>query len=66
MGLKGEGFFKQGGLYFWRWVPSGYRTESEVEQLVVSKKCREAILHLAHEVPAAGHLGRDKTAQRIL
>ena len=35
-------------------------------QLVLPVTCRSAVLHLTHTIPLAGHLGRDKTAQRIL
>ena len=36
------------------------------EQLVLPQACRQAVLHMAHNIPLAGHLGRDKTADRIL
>ena len=31
-----------------------------------SKKCRTMVLQLAHEIPLAGHLAKEKTRQRIL
>ena len=37
-----------------------------VEQLVLPKQCRQAVLRLAHEIPLAGHMGKNKTARRIL
>ena len=37
-----------------------------VNQLVLSMQCREKVLVLAHGVPLAGHLGKEKTRQRIL
>ena len=37
-----------------------------VEQLVLPTQCRAAILKLAHSIPMAGHLGKTKTASRIL
>ena len=37
-----------------------------VEQLVLPLQCRKTVLQLAHEVPFAGHLGREKTARRVL
>lgn len=37
-----------------------------IEQLVLPLQCRKAVLKLAHEIPRAGHMGRRKTAQRIL
>ena len=36
-----------------------------VEQLVLPKQCRKTVLHLAHTIPLAGHIGRDKTTRRI-
>ena len=50
-----------------RWVPPGRHTEGmEIDQLVLPTKCREAVLKLAHSIPFTGHLGKDKTARRIL
>ena len=37
-----------------------------VEQLVLPVRCREVVVKLAHEIPLAGHLGKDKTAKGIL
>ena len=37
-----------------------------VEELVLPLQCRKTVLELAHEIPLAGHLGKDKTARRIL
>ena len=37
-----------------------------MDQLVLPTQCRKAVLQLAHEVPIAGHLGKNKTAKRIL
>ena len=37
-----------------------------VEQLVLPKQCRETVLMLAHTIPLAGHLGRDKTTKWVL
>ena len=36
------------------------------EQVVVPTSCRQDIIKIAHEIPMAGHLGRNKTAKRIL
>ena len=30
------------------------------------KQCRNTVLHLAHDIPLAGHLGKGKTSQRVL
>ena len=40
--------------------------DMEIEQLVLPKQCYQGVLQLAHTIPLAGHLGKDKTAQRIL
>jgi len=37
-----------------------------VHQVVVPKQYRSEILHLAHEGPLAGHLGINKTYQKVL
>ena len=33
---------------------------------MLPKPCREAVLRIAHSIPLAGHLGRNKTTSRIL
>eukprot|EP00731_Ephydatia_muelleri_P003135 Em0001g3135a len=49
-----------------------YRVKGQEEegerkkQLVLPKKCREAVLKMAHEIPMAGHLGRCRTTKRLL
>lgn len=63
----GVGFFRRGGLLYRRWEPPGRKIEElAVEQLVLPQALRSAVLTLAHTIPLAGHLGRDKTAQRVL
>ncbi len=63
----GVGFFKRAGLLYRRWQPPGRDSEGmAVEQLVLPLACRQTVLTLAHTIPLAGHLGRDKTARRIL
>ena len=37
-----------------------------MEQLDLPQVCRPTVLALAHTIPLAGHLGRDKTARRVL
>eukprot|EP00731_Ephydatia_muelleri_P011389 Em0006g283a len=54
------------GLLFRRWIQRRGKPESAVEQLVLPTQCRKAVLQLAHEVPLAAHLGKNKTAKRIL
>ena len=63
----GGGFFKRGGLIYRRWTPPGSDAEEmAVEQLVLPQQCCKTVLHLAHTIPLAGHMGRDKTTRRIL
>ena len=33
---------------------------------MVPKQCRSTLLHLAHDIPLAGHLGIEKTKKRLL
>ena len=50
-----------------RWsTPAGRGEEREIEQLILPKRCRRTVLKLAHEIPIAGHLGSEKTRQRLL
>ena len=37
-----------------------------MEQLVLPQKCRRAVMRLAHSIPLAGHLGKNKTTNRVL
>ena len=62
----GVGFFKRDGLIYRKWIPPGRGEEMSIEQLVLPKECRKAVLEVAHEIPLAGHLGKEKTRQRIL
>ena len=63
----GVGFFQKDGLVYRRWTPPGRGKEDmEIEQLVLPLQCRQTVLHMAHSIPLAGHLGKDKTARRIL
>ncbi|KAL5517047.1 hypothetical protein EMCRGX_G002514 [Ephydatia muelleri] len=57
---EGE-FFKREGLFYRRWKPPGRGVEYDVEQLILPKPCRKTVLELAHDIPMAGHQGRDKT-----
>ena len=59
-------FFKHDGLIYRRWTPPGRDDEMGVEQLVLPKVCQKAVLELAHEIPLAGHMGKEKTSRRIL
>ena len=61
----GTGFYYQDGLLYRSWVPK--RGDGlQVEQLVLPREFRESVLELAHAIPLAGHLGRNKTRLRIL
>ncbi|KAJ8023192.1 hypothetical protein HOLleu_38300 [Holothuria leucospilota] len=42
------------------------RNNKEYHQIVVPRQCREAILKVAHDIPMGGHLGIQKTRERIL
>ena len=65
--MAGTGFLERDGLLLRRWKPGGSGDpDTEVEQLVLPVQCRKTVLQLAHQIPLAGHLGRQKTAQRIL
>ena len=44
----------------------GQGEEEERKQLILPKKCREAILKMAHEIPMAEHLGKCRTTKRLL
>lgn len=60
-------YFQRDGLLYRRWMPSGrIGEEMLVEQLVHPSQCRRLVIQIAHLVPMAGHLGRDKTTNRIL
>ena len=56
--------FKQNGLWYHKWTPKPYRGYS-VNQLLLPVQCRQKVLQLAHSIPLAGHMGRDRTLQRI-
>lgn len=56
-------FFKREDLILRRWVPRN--TVKELEQLVLPKLCRTLAMKVAHSIPLAGHMGRDKTARRL-
>ena len=63
-GPHGQMFYKKNGLLYRRWEPR-QQTEEPVEQLVLPQACRKPVLELAHTIPLAGHMGRDKTARRV-
>ena len=63
----GIGFFRRDGLLFCRWTPPGRdKQDMSVEQLVLPVQCRRMVLQVAHDIPMSGHLGKEKTVQRVL
>lgn len=60
----GVGFFNRDGLVYRRWTPPGRGEEYEIEQLVLPKACRKAVLALGHEIPLSwsSRCGEDQTA----
>ena len=64
--LQKTHYYRSDGLLYRQWIPRGCNAELAVDQLVLPTQCRKAVLQLAHEVPIAGHLGKHKTAKRIL
>jgi transposase InsO family protein len=59
----GPGFFIKDGILM---RESCTADGTPFEQVVVPASCRQDIIKIAHEIPMAGHLGRNKTAKRIL
>ncbi|KAL5489210.1 hypothetical protein EMCRGX_G018277 [Ephydatia muelleri] len=64
--LRKTHYYRSDGLLYKQWIPRGCNAELAVDQLVLPTQCRKAVLQLAHEVPIAGHLGKHKTAKKIL
>ena len=64
----GPFFYGDDGLLYRRWVPRNAPDDVEqpLEQLVLPTACRKMVMELAHAIPMAGHLGKTKTADRIL
>ena len=63
--LRGT-FIIRDDLLYRQWTPPGQGTDAAVEQLVLPQQCRKTVLKLGHSIPLAGHMGRSKTARRIL
>ncbi|KAL3997082.1 hypothetical protein ACER0C_009738 [Sarotherodon galilaeus] len=42
-----------------------YAVDGDHQRLVIPSSCRPLIMHLAHTLPWAGHLGRQKTYMRV-
>ena len=63
----GRGFFYRDGLLLRRWMPVvASEGDEAVEQMVLPRACRVTVMKLAHNIPMAGHMGKTKTAKRIL
>ena len=63
----GENFFRRDGILYRLYRPPGADSDAHnVEQLILPTQLRPAVLKLAHDIPMAGHLGKKKTAGRIL
>ena len=61
-------FYQRDGLIYRCWRPQGSQAGDvrQCEQLVLPRQCRQLVLHLAHNVHMAGHLGITKTKDRVL
>lgn len=57
-------YFQRDRLLYRKWIPPG-RSES-MDQLVLPEQCRRTVIQVAHSIPIACHLGRDKTTRRVL
>ena len=65
----GEDFYRRDVLLYRRYSPPVTDSDDrkdDVEQLVLPSPLRPMVLKLAHDIPMAGHLGKKKTADRIL
>ena len=62
-----KGFFYRDGLLYRDWKPKkGDSEKVPVEQLVFPLACRGVVMKVAHNIPLAGHLGKNKTTNRVL
>ena len=59
-----EHFVEHDGLLYHLWTPRQQPTGT-VEQLILPEQFHRMVCKLAHTIPLAGHLGRDKTTERI-
>ena len=62
------GYYLKDGLLMRKWKERNTDNEdcNEIHQIVVPTVYRKDILHMAHDSPYAGHLGVNKTYDRIL
>ncbi|XP_069986300.1 uncharacterized protein [Penaeus vannamei] len=62
------GYYKKDGILMRKWRPSHVSAGDDwltVHQIVIPRSYRRQILSLAHDSPMAGHLGINKTCNRI-
>ena len=65
----GTCYYCSEGILMMNWQPLTASADEEwqvVHQVVVPKMYRREVLHLAHASPMAGHLGINKTYQKVL
>ena len=59
------GYFLHNGIMTRRYFSSS-EVKPYVDQVVIPRACRSKFLELAHDIPLSGHLGQDKTRNRLL
>ena len=59
-------YYWKDNLLYRQWRPHGDAADIVVNQLVLPQQCRVKVLSLAHGIPLAGHLGKEKTRKRIM
>ena len=64
--VESGGYFKRNRILYRCWTPREQPGSSTVEQSVLPRQCRRAVLQLAHTTPLSGHLGKKKTAAQIM
>ena len=63
------GYFIKNDILMRKWRPPDVNVDDEWAvryQIVIPKPYREEVLSLAHETPLSGHLGIDKTYEKII
>ena len=66
--LESEGYYTNNGVLVRKWRPPQVPAEddwAEYHQIVVPQSYRPEILSMAHETPLAGHLGVNKTYNKM-
>ena len=62
-------YYMKDGLLMRKWRPPEVAADDEwavVHQIVVPKKYRRYVINIAHDTPLSGHLGVNKTYQKVL